>query len=294
MRPSVHFDAPSTPQSQVTATIDEIIKQRIKDGLFDDVVRKAALRPAAYRPKAAELSTEKSKHGLGEEYAKEYEQSILGHESEESKEKQQAHQAVRELLAKLNQRLDALFSFHAAPKPFKPEMSVRSKVAAVALEEATPTAMADAEALAPEEVYGQRKGNGKLAAREELSQEERKALRRRKKRIRKRKGAEHDAAEALRAKLSPGGNAAKRLEAKSAEKALADAKRKGTVTTGVETGGRSAGGQTGTQYTRSAKFFGAMQEGSIGQGSGKKRSAPGSGGSGDGEPSAKRAARFKL
>ena len=70
----------------MTATIDEIIKQRIKDGLFDDVVRKAALRPAAYRPKAAELSTEKSKHGLGEEYAKEYEQSILGHESEEQGE----------------------------------------------------------------------------------------------------------------------------------------------------------------------------------------------------------------
>ena len=100
--------APRRRFLQVTKSIDEIIRQRIKDGVFDDVVRKAALRPAAYRPKAAELSTEKSKHGLGEEYAKEYEQSVLGHESEESKETQQAHAAVRELLGKLNQRLDAL------------------------------------------------------------------------------------------------------------------------------------------------------------------------------------------
>lgn len=279
----------------MTASIDDTIRQRVKDGLFDDVVRKAALRSGSFRPKAAEISTEKSKVGLGEEYAKEYEQTVLGHESEESKEAQQAHAAVRELLGKLNQRLDALFSFHAAPAPFKKEMQVRPKVAAVSMEEATPTAMAGAAALAPEEVYGQRKGDRKLASREELSQAERKADRRKKKRIRKRKGAEHDASEALRAKLAPDGNAAKRLEAKSAERALADAKRKGTVTTGVETGGAgaAAGGQTGTRYTRSAKFFGAMQRGELGQGSGSKRGAPGSGGGGD-EPPAKRAARFKL
>ena len=278
----------------MTASIDEIIKQRIKDGLFDDVIRKAALRPNSYRPRAAEISTEKSKEGLGEVYAKEYEQKVLGNVSEESKEEEARHKAVREIFATLSSRLDSLFSFHATPKPHQSEVTVRSKTAAVSMEEATPTAMANSESLAPEEVYGKRKGDAKLAAREELSQEERKAQRRKKKRVRKRRGAERDEMEALKAKLTPGGNAAKRIDAKNAEKALADAKRKGTVTTGVEKGGGGGNGQVGSQFTRSAKFFGAMQEGAHGgKGASSKRNTPGGSG-GDGEPAAKRAARFKL
>ena len=286
-----HHSLDATSSAQVTASIDEIIKQRIKDGLFDDVIRKAALRPNSYKPRAAEISTEKSKLGLGEVYAKEYEQQILGNATEESKEEEKAHAAVRELFATLSSRLDNLFSFHATPKPHQSEVTVKSKVAAVSMEEATPTAMASSESLAPEEVYGKRKG-AKLAAREELSQEERKAQRRKKKRVRKRRGAERDEMEALKAKLTPGGNASKRIDAKNAERALADAKRKGTVTTGVENG-RGGNGQAGSQFTRSSKFFGAMQEGAYGgKGAGSKRGAPGSGG--DEEPSAKRAARFKL
>ena len=211
----------------MTASIDEVIRQRIKDRLFDDPVRKAKIRPAAYKPRAADISTEKSKLGLGDEYAKEYEQKILGQASEESKEQQEKHKALRELFLKLNSRLDALFSFHAMPKPHKPEATVRTAVAAVSLEEATPTAMASHEALAPEEVYGKRAARTQLATRDELSQAERKAERRKKKRVHKRKDTERAERESLQARITPDGAAAKRLEAKDAERALADAKRKG-------------------------------------------------------------------
>ena len=276
----------------MTESIEDLIKARIKDALWDDVVRKAALQPGAYKPKAAEISTEKAKEGLGEQYAKEYEQAMLGATPAETAAQQKAHDEVKALFAKLSGRLDALFSFHAAPRAHKPEVTVRSNVAAVRMEEATPSAMASADGLAPEEVYAARKNTAQLANREELSQEERKALRRRKKRIRKRQGAERDEAEALRAKLSPNSAAAKRIEARKNEQALADAKRKGTVLEGVVSGG---GGSGESGFSRSAKFFRGMQEnGKEGAGSaGKKRGAAAAGLDGSAEPPSN-SARFKL
>ena len=59
---------------------------------------------------------------------------------------------VKALFAKLGSRLDALFNFHAVPRPHKPEATIRAAVSTVALEEATPSAMTAHEALAPEEV----------------------------------------------------------------------------------------------------------------------------------------------
>jgi U3 small nucleolar RNA-associated protein MPP10 len=274
--------------AQVTASIDDIIKGRIKEALFDDVVRKAALQPGRYKPKAAEISTEKSSVGLGEEYAREYEQTILGQTSAESAKTVAAHGAVRDLLAKLGGKLDALFSFHATPQAFKPEATVRSAMPAVQMEEATPSAMAAHHGLAPEEVYAAKRGNA-LTTREELSQGERKSDRRKRTRVRKRQDAERDNAENLRAKLAPGGKAAQRIQARNDEKALAEAKRKGTVIDGMGggkggKGGGADGGHAGSQYTRSAQFFRNLQAG------GGKRGAPAAA---DGEAAGK-SARYKL
>ena len=58
--------------------------------------------------------------------------------------------------------------------------------------------MAERQALAPEEVYGAKKGNA-LTTRSELSQAERKAERRKKKRVRKRKTAEREQQDVLKA-----------------------------------------------------------------------------------------------
>jgi U3 small nucleolar RNA-associated protein MPP10 len=57
---------------QVSRGIEDIIKDRIKEEIWDDPIRKAALTPAKFKPKAAELSQEKSRVGLAEEYEKQY------------------------------------------------------------------------------------------------------------------------------------------------------------------------------------------------------------------------------
>ena len=38
---------------QAARSIEEIIKGRVKEGLWDDVVRREALRPSSFRPKGA-------------------------------------------------------------------------------------------------------------------------------------------------------------------------------------------------------------------------------------------------
>ena len=66
----------------------------MKEGLWDDVIRKAALERGRYKPKPAELSTEKSSMGLGEQYAQEYEQQIYGNTPAETAAVDKAHQEV--------------------------------------------------------------------------------------------------------------------------------------------------------------------------------------------------------
>ena len=123
------------------------------------------------------------------------------------------------------------------------------------------------------QVYAQQRGNHALAAREELSQEERKALRRRKKRVHARKTAETEAREALRATLLPDSMSAKRREAQRLDKDLTEAKRKGEVLTGQPVNGASDATEakrSGAAYTRSAQFFGRMQSEKATASGGKK------------------------
>ena len=168
-------------------SIEDIIKARIKEETWDDVVRKQALQPGRFKPKQAALSTEKSTEGLGEIYAREYEQEILG--ARPADETNKAHEVARELFAKLSARLDQLTSFHFVPKPFQgteakvranpnpnpntlpPTLSltptptlpkVRANVPAVSLEEKMPVSMATADTLAPEEVYAAKRRGSML------------------------------------------------------------------------------------------------------------------------------------
>ena len=63
-----------------TQTLEELIRQRCVDGVWDDVVRKAAPNERAlnehYNRREQPLSEEKSKVGLGELYAQEYEKQL--------------------------------------------------------------------------------------------------------------------------------------------------------------------------------------------------------------------------
>ncbi|CAN0389567.1 unnamed protein product, partial [Hapterophycus canaliculatus] len=65
---------------------------------------------------------------------------------------------LKHMFAKLCGKLDALCNFHYTPKAAIPEMKVQADVAAIAMEEVLPSSVADAEALAPEELYNKKRG----------------------------------------------------------------------------------------------------------------------------------------
>ncbi|XP_031500862.1 M phase phosphoprotein 10 [Nymphaea colorata] len=162
---------------EITASLEDMIKQRIVEGHFDDVQRTASL--GSKEPKEMkELDENKSQKGLAEIYEEEYMQKTglaptpLPFRDELKKE-------ASLLFKKLCLKLDALSHFHFAPKPVIEDMSIQTNVPALAMEEVAPLAVSDAAMLAPEEVFA---GKGDIKEEGELTQADRKRRRAKKKR----------------------------------------------------------------------------------------------------------------
>jgi len=79
-------------------------------------------------------------------------------------------------------KLDALSHFQFTPKPVIEDMSIQANVPALAMEEIAPVAISEASMLAPEELFT---GEGPVKDEGELTREDRKRLRARKKHKRK-------------------------------------------------------------------------------------------------------------
>ncbi|KAM3319105.1 U3 small nucleolar ribonucleoprotein MPP10 isoform X1 [Capsicum chacoense] len=162
---------------EVTATLEELIQNRIIEGRFDDVQKPASLSSRAPREKK-ELDDNKSKKGLGAIYEDEYVQktglvsTALSFSDEQKKE-------ASILFKKLCLKLDALSHFHFTPKPVIEDVSIQANVPALAMEEVAPVAVSDAAMLAPEEIFA---GKGDVKEEIELTQPERKRRRANKKR----------------------------------------------------------------------------------------------------------------
>mgnify|MGYP005990577525 CR=1 FL=1 len=165
---------------EVTNSLEELIKRRIRDEAWDDVERRATDNEAAAargKKELPDVSTAQDRAGLGDVYAKEYEKRVLGVQEESEESKAEAEAAG--LWAALTRSLDALTNFHFTPLAAAAEdggIAVKKDVAAVAMEEALPTAMNTGSAAAPEEVHAPARGSGKAAG--ELSAQERRAARR--------------------------------------------------------------------------------------------------------------------
>jgi U3 small nucleolar RNA-associated protein MPP10 len=180
----------STPAltPEVAKEIEAYILKRVLEGKYDDVHAVARDKDREALPFRAVLSSEKSKDGLAETYAKDYEEKVLDRTPKAALDTEKERAEIRDMFAQLCQKLDALSNFHFTPKPPKPakDSNRPPDVAAVHMEDVMPTTeTGGASQVAPEEVKRVASGLGK--SREEMEPEERRAARRAKKSAHKKK-----------------------------------------------------------------------------------------------------------
>ncbi|CCK71651.1 rRNA-processing protein MPP10 KNAG_0H02360 [Huiozyma naganishii CBS 8797] len=184
--------------TEVTETLEEMIRRRIKDSNFDDLARRVAVDLSKKQRKPAfELSDTKSSKSLAEIYENDY--KGVKDDEEISEELKKSHDEITEMFNDLNYKLDALSSAHFVPKPAQKTMEVRVNTAAITMEDAQPLTMSSASTLAPQEVYKVGKSendaeirlnDGTVMARGELSREDKTRLRRAAKRKRSKQYAQ--------------------------------------------------------------------------------------------------------
>eukprot|EP00794_Sanderia_malayensis_P009479 gene9479-10469_t len=146
-----HVVGAPTITEETTLTLEDLIKQRIKDEAWDDVTRKVkpVEKPFEYK-KRLELDQEKSKIGLAEVYEKEY---IKQAEDKSDDEENPAHEEIRTMMNGLFAKLNALSNFCYTPKQPKPELKVVSNLPSLQMEECMPVTTSNHQMLAPEEIH---------------------------------------------------------------------------------------------------------------------------------------------
>ena len=240
-----------------TADLDEVIKKRILEEDWDDVVPRE-LPDVAWNKKKGELpevGQEKSKLGLGELYEREYLKKVAGYDVdavEKETEEDKAKNEMKTLFANLCSKLDALSNYHFAPRPVADEAEIRPIAQpAIAMEEVLPLHVSDARGVAPEEVYGAKRGReAVLRGDTELEQQDKKRLRSSKKAARRKARKEKLADEKLLSRLEPGLGLNNPYEKRKMREELAAARARGKVSKGEED----------TQsYGKSTTFFKRMQ-----------------------------------
>ncbi|KAI5953840.1 MPP10 [Candida margitis] len=200
------FDRTAKPvptiTQEVTETIEDLIRKRIKSDEFDDLPRRIVQDLSKFHqgPKA-EVSQQKSSKSLAELYEDEYNDVDAQQEELDEAVKKQ-HEEINELFTKVTHRLDALCSAHFIPKPHEVkniEIKVTDASApSISMEDAQPLNVSSESRLAPQEIYkvgdDAVKGNGVKGksevqlksglsySKDELNREEKQRLRRANKR----------------------------------------------------------------------------------------------------------------
>ncbi|CAI4832241.1 CEQ_1a_G0029170.mRNA.1.CDS.1 [Saccharomyces cerevisiae] len=186
----LEFDRTAKPvpviTSEVTESLEDMIRRRIQDSNFDDLQRRTLLdiTRKSQRPQF-ELSDVKSSKSLAEIYEDDY--TRAEDESALSEELQKAHSKISELYANLVYKLDVLSSVHFVPKPASTSLEIRVETPTISMEDAQPLYMSNASSLAPQEIYNVGKAekdgeirlkNGVAMSKEELTREDKNRLRR--------------------------------------------------------------------------------------------------------------------
>ncbi|KAM9825239.1 U3 small nucleolar ribonucleoprotein MPP10 [Syngnathus typhle] len=164
---------------ETTVHLEDIIRQRIKDQAFDDVVRKEKPKEDVFEyKKRLTLDHEKSKQSLAEIYEQEY---LKQTQAQKEEEENPAHVEIQKLMDTLFLKLDALSNFHFTPKPSVPEVKVVSNLPSITIEEVAPVTASDATLLAPEEIKEKNKAGDILGATEKTSTDKKRERRLKKK-----------------------------------------------------------------------------------------------------------------
>uniref|UniRef100_A0AAY4CQK9 U3 small nucleolar ribonucleoprotein protein MPP10 n=1 Tax=Denticeps clupeoides TaxID=299321 RepID=A0AAY4CQK9_9TELE len=188
---------------ETTLGLEDIIKQRIKDQVWDDVVRKEKPKENAFEyKKRLTLDHEKSKLSLAEVYEQEY---IKQTQTKTEEEENQAHVEIQKLMDSLFLKLDALSNFHFTPKPPVPEVKVVSNLPSITMEEVAPVSVSNATLLAPEEVKEKNKG-GDILGDTEKTATDKKRDRRKKKKLKRIRINEREKRQKLKASKKAGEN----------------------------------------------------------------------------------------
>uniref|UniRef100_A0A4W5LK01 U3 small nucleolar ribonucleoprotein protein MPP10 n=1 Tax=Hucho hucho TaxID=62062 RepID=A0A4W5LK01_9TELE len=164
---------------ETTLQLEDIIKQRIKDQVWDDVVRKEKPKEEVFEyKKRLTLDHEKSKLSLAEVYEQEY---LKQNQQKTEDEENPAHVEIQKLMDSIFLKLDALSNFHFTPKPPVPEVKVVSNLPSIAMEEVAPVSASNATLLAPEEVKEKNKAGDVLGDSEKTTTDKKRERRKKKK-----------------------------------------------------------------------------------------------------------------
>ncbi|NXI75445.1 MPP10 protein, partial [Rhipidura dahli] len=185
---------------ETTFQLEDIIKQRILDEAWDDVVPKEKPKEETFEyKKRITLDHEKSKLSLAEIYEQEY---MKLHQQKTEEEENPEHKEIQEMMDSLFQKLDALCNFHFTPKPPVPEVKIVSNLPAISVEEVAPVAVSDAALLAPEEIKEKNKAGDVKTDAEKTPTDKKRELRRKKLRKRMRR-REREKRQKLLEKMKP-------------------------------------------------------------------------------------------
>jgi len=266
----VAFKPPPILTEEHTENMEEMIKRRIIDEDYDNVVPRELPDIGAYKRggEAPEVSQEKSKLGLGELYEREYLKKTTGHDrtaTEKQTEEDAAKEEMKDLFANLCSQLDALSNYQFAPRPVADEADVKNRSEdkpAIAMEEVLPLHVSNSRGMAPEEVYGGgKKKEGVLKGESELDQAERKRLRNGKKAARRKARKHKHADEKLISKLQPGLGLNNPYEKRKLREELQMARASGKYDVASENKALyNDEAAESKEYQTSTKFFAKMQE----------------------------------